>query len=82
MIQNQEFLENTASYFFDNIWQEEKEIFDENNFLLLVYQKLIQGKLKDNENAKRELAKRFLRGLFRKLTPSLFLQNVLKEIRP
>jgi hypothetical protein len=38
--QNSNFLSNIACYFFVNIWQEDKELCNDSNFLFRVYQRI------------------------------------------
>jgi len=53
-----------AFYFFDNIWQEDKELCDERSFLFRVYKRLVLGKMKEDKVLKVALASQLLLGLY------------------
>ena len=71
-----------ACYFFDNIWQEDKELCNDNNFLFRVYQRIVTKNLRQQREKQIELASCLLQGLYGRLSCKIFMQNVLKNTRP
>jgi hypothetical protein len=71
-----------ACYFFDNIWQEDKELCNDNNFLFRVYQRIVTKNLRQQREKQIELANCLLQGLYGRLSCRIFMQNVLKNTRP
>ena len=70
-----------ACYFFENIWQDDKRQYSEDNLLFQVYQRMVLGKLKDTHHLQVSLAGHLLKGLYEKLICKLFLKNVFQKIQ-
>lgn len=77
----EKFLQNMSEYFFENLWQDDRRQFTQQNYLFRVYQQLRSGLMFQKREQLFIVTKHLLIGLYNKLVSKNYIRNLVCNLR-